>query len=102
MKANRLLELCEQDKNSITTEDGKIPHYHPEIFDEEGTLIELGPANKGPKHKHGVVISKQGDIDIRPAGDTDPDDPTHDHEPSDEAKKSTKDAFLNDFDKDAE
>ena len=98
-KASKLLNLI---KESKTSTDGDVSHYHPEIVDDNGVLTSLGPANNGPKHKHGVEISKQGDIKILPASNTDPQDPSHSHAPSDAVKKSTKDAYLKTFDKDAE
>ncbi len=99
-KAKKLLKLCLPESN--TSDKGKVEHNHPEIFDDNGVLINVGKANNGPPHKHGVQIDKQGNIKIKSAGTTDPKDPSHSHDPSEEAIKSTKDAFLKSFDKDAE
>ena len=95
MKAKALLELCITE--SKTSSDGKSSHSHREILDENGVLTSLEDTNN---HSHGVVVSDQGDISIKSAGNSHPKDPEHDHDPSDEAMKSTKDAYLKSFDKD--
>ena len=100
MKAQKLIELCINE--SGTSGDGKTEHSHPEILDDNGVLVDLGPASSGQVHKHGIVISDQGDISIEAALKSDPTDPSHDHEPSEGVVKSTKDAYLKSFDKDDE
>lgn len=88
-KAGKLLKMCEQELR--TSIDGEIPHSHEEIFDEEGILIDLGPADNGPKHKHPIEKDEDGKVTIGSADN-------HVHMPSGE-KPPVKGA-LTDLEKD--
>lgn len=82
-KSKRLLNLLEQAEELRTSTDGKVPHSHPEEFDDEGNLVAVGKTNNGPAHSHEVKRDEEsGEVSILPAGSSDSGDPDHTHQAS--------------------
>ena len=74
--SNEVKSLFEQEDKSST--DGEVAHYHLIKRDKDGVPISHGPENEGPKHAHPIVDLDPG-YKLGPAGDTDKDDPDHEH-----------------------
>ena len=72
-----------KDRSSV---DGKIKHDHEIVRDENGVPTGHGPASKGPQHKHPIDDLGDGKYKLGPAEKTDPEDPNHSHDISDQSE----------------